>query len=109
MSKVDDSQELESRLLDEKNPQEKSNQHEKQTEEKNLSFWIDLRMLPSKISYALIFAMTGAWWPYMMLFLISIGLTPFQGGVVVCLRTAMSGLSAPFWGFVSDYSGRERL
>ena len=45
----------------------------------------------------------------MMVFLTSIGLTPFEGGLVICIRTVMSAIAGPFWGFLSDSSGREKL
>jgi len=72
-------------------------------------YMIDKRMIPSKVSYILYLASCGAWWPYMMVFLTSIGLTPFEGGLVICVRTLVSTFAGPFWGFLSDSTGREKL
>eukprot|EP00111_Clytia_hemisphaerica_P009051 TCONS_00026521-protein len=71
--------------------------------------FIDIKLIPVKVAYICYYAATGAWWPFMILFLTSLGLNPFLAGLCICLRTAVSTFAAPFWGFISDYTGRQRL
>ena len=34
------------------------------TNKRMLSYWIDMKMIISKVSYILYYASCGAWWPY---------------------------------------------
>ena len=71
--------------------------------------FIDIQVISAKISYFMYYAAVGAWWPYMMLFLTSLGLSPFLSGLIICLRTAVSSFAAPFWGFITDYTKKRKI
>ncbi|XP_066937039.1 uncharacterized protein [Clytia hemisphaerica] len=75
----------------------------------NIFKHINVKLIPVKLAFIFYYSSIGAWWPYMMLFLTSLGLNPFLAGLCICVRTVVSTFSVPFWGFISDFTGRQHI
>ena len=71
--------------------------------------WIDRDMIPVKLSYAFYFSAVGAWYPYIMLFLISLDLDPLMAGLILSIHAITSSLATPLWGFLTDFTGRKKI
>ena len=82
---------------------------EKNPKNCNPSRWIDRDMISVKLSFAFHCAALGAWYPFMLLFLISLDLDPLMAGLILSLRSVASSLATPLWGFLSDYTGRKKI
>ena len=82
---------------------------EKSPKNCNPSRWIDRDMISVKLSFAFHYAAIGAWYPFMLLFLISLDLDPLMAGLILSLRSVASSLATPLWGFLSDYTGRKKI
>ena len=82
---------------------------EKSTKNCHPRRWIDRDMVSVKLSFAFHYAAIGAWYPFMLLFLISLDLDPLMAGLILSLRSVASSLATPLWGFLSDYTGRKKI
>ncbi|XP_057290349.1 major facilitator superfamily domain-containing protein 6-like [Hydractinia symbiolongicarpus] len=70
---------------------------------------IDQRMIPSKLVYLLVFAYFGSYMPYINTFLISVGLTTSQAGLIYGTRLLITMCVGPIWGLLADYTGYRRV
>ena len=70
---------------------------------------IDQFMIPAKIIYMFYGAKISCYEPYMFLFLISIGLSPDNAGIINGMRMIGFVVGGVFWGFVADYKKFYRL
>ena len=69
---------------------------------------IEIRLLPAKLSFFLLKA-SACTLPFVNVFLISIGLSASQVGVINGISGAMKIFSGPFWGGLADYTSRHKL
>ena len=63
---------------------------------------VDMYMLPAKVCYFLTTGISGAFTPYMVPFLVGIGLNKAEAGLVTGLRLLGMTFAGPFWGFITD-------
>ena len=63
---------------------------------------IDVSMLPAKLTYFFDQAKEASIWPYLVLFQVSIGLSPAQAGIINGLRFIGCLFGAPLWGMLAD-------
>ena len=66
-------------------------------------------MIPSKIVFALAGAVAGSFYPYINVFLTSIGLTVSAAGFIGGIRLVSSFIIGPLWGFLIDHTGQRKL
>ena len=71
--------------------------------------YIDQYILAVKLTYFLLGAKTSSFEPYMIVFLMSIGLTPVEAGLIGGIRLIGVVIGGVFWGFVADYKKQYRL
>ena len=69
---------------------------------------IEIRVLPAKLSFFLLKA-SACTLPILNVFLISIGLSESQVGVITGISGAMKFFAGPFWGGLADYTSRHKL
>ena len=69
---------------------------------------IEIRLLPAKLSFFLLKA-SACTLPFLNVFLISIGLSATQVGVITSVTGAIKFFSGPFWGGLADYTSRHKL
>lgn len=69
----------------------------------------DVHLLTCKISFFFTYAMVGSYMPFFNVFLISVGLTTTQAGLITGLRTITSVIFGPLCGALVDYTGRLKL
>ena len=69
---------------------------------------IEKRLLPAKLSFFLLKA-SACTLPFLNVFLISIGLSASQVGVINGIGWAIKFFSGPFWGGLADYTRRHKL
>lgn len=72
-------------------------------------FTLNVIMIPSKIYYALFGAHWGSYVSFLNLFFISVGLTVAEAGLITGLMYAAPILTGPFWGYLADKTGYQRL
>ena len=100
---------------DEKNPEHEIKEKFGKVEDKenpktkrNPFKWIDKEMLPVKLSYTFYYGSLGAWSPFIVIFLTSLDLNPFQSVLIWALLLIISTISTPFWAFLCDLTGRKK-
>ena len=71
--------------------------------------YVDQYTLVVKLTYFLLGAKTSSFEPYMIVFLVSIGLTPVEAGLIGGIRLIGAVIGGVFWGFVADYKKQYRL
>lgn len=71
---------------------------------------VDTYMLPAKITYFFSTGKEGSILPFIMPFLVGIGLTPAEAGLIVGVRLIGMILGGPFWGYIGDkYQNHKHL
>ena len=71
-------------------------------------FQIEIRLLPAKLAFFLLYG-TSCTLPFLSVFLISIGLSPSQVGLITGISGAMKFFSGPLWGGLADYTNCHKL
>lgn len=66
-------------------------------------------LIPSKLSFFARSGMLGTFVYFINIFLRDVGLTVEETGLISGITSMVSTLTAPFWGFLIDYSGRRKL
>ena len=95
-------------MTDEKNAQdmiEKTSEKEIATQEILVKKWylIDNSMVVAKLAFVCSSATFSSFEPYLLLILISVGLDPFDAGLVGGLRFIGGVIGANIWGLIADY------
>ncbi|XP_066927428.1 major facilitator superfamily domain-containing protein 6-like [Clytia hemisphaerica] len=65
-------------------------------------FKVDMYMLPAKICFFLTVGIDGTFKPYMVPFLVGVGLNKAEAGLVMGLRLLGMTFAGPLWGFITD-------
>ena len=78
-------------------------------ENKRRWYHIDKSTITSKLTNFFLGAKCSSYEPYMIIFLLSIGLTPMQAGVIGGLRLVGTIIGGIFWGFLADFKKQYRL
>lgn len=82
---------------------------EKEVQQQKVKFLsINTCMIPAKLVYILSNGAIGSYVPYLNLFLISIGLTTSQAGIISGVRFLSAPFSTAFFGTLIDYTGRRK-
>ena len=68
-----------------------------------------LRLLIMKSCYMVYFFSAGSWIPFMTVFLISIGITPSQAGLINAMRTLAACFSTILWPLITDAIGGRQV
>ena len=72
-------------------------------------YHVNREAIPSKVAYIVSTIKDGCTHPFINLFLISIGLSPFKAGLVTGLSLIGSVLGSIFWGMMTDWSKRYQI
>ena len=101
-------------MIDEKNDQDmtdKTSEKETPTQEVLVKKWylIDDSMIVAKLAFVCSSATFSSFEPYLLLILISVGLDPFDAGLVGGLRFIGGVIGANIWGLIADYKKCHRL
>ena len=76
-----------------------------ETHKKNSRFGCTHGLLVVKSCFTFYFFAAGSWWPYVTIFLVSIGITPSQAGLINALRTLASCIGSVIWPLLTDALG----
>ena len=95
-------------MIDEKNAQnmiDKTSEKETPTQEVLVKKWylVDNSMIVAKLAFVCSSATFSSFEPYLLLILISVGLDPFDAGLVGGLRFIGGVIGANIWGLIADY------
>ena len=71
-------------------------------------FSINTRMIPAKCVYILSLGATGSYVPYLNIFLISIGLSTSEAGIISGIRFLSAPISTALLGVLIDYTGHRK-
>ena len=72
-------------------------------------YHIDFETIPSKVAYFMFGVKDAMYSSYVILFLVDVGLSTSQAGLVSGLSLIGSMLGAVFWGMLTDWSRKRRL
>jgi len=92
------------------------NEEEEYTESRNdgkekggIRSWVNIYMIPVKLTYFLWGCTNGSYPIYLNPFLTSSGISKTKAGFITGIIFAVSSVAAPLWGMLSDYTGRRKL
>lgn len=73
------------------------------------SLKIDKGLIAVKFSFFFTYAALGSYMPYLIVFLISIGLSATQAGFIIGLKTIVSLITGLAWGVIVDKTGKIKM
>ena len=88
---------------------EKPDDFDNSTIQKSKWYHVNKETIPSKIAYYLVGSMGGAYTPFINPFLVDVGLSPSQAGLITGLRLIGAILGSVLFGMITDYTQKYQV